>query len=690
MRIFIALLAALALAGVAFAQPITPNVNEKDLEVVLHLDDAATVGALKHLQLTITGRDGADFRLRASADEVAYLEQAGYKVEVLGSAAVKAAGYRTYAEVAAELQQIVTDNATLAKRFTIGESANGKMLYALKISDNVGDDEAEPALLYDFTIHGDEAIGTEVAFGFIYELLDNYGSDPAMTALVDNNEIWLIPVMNPDGYTAFRGNGNGVDMNRDYPFWWEGFGAWTPQPEIAATMDLAAAIRPVFSVSYHGGAELVNYTWDSIFTRSPEDDLERYMSHVYQGATTYSVTNGADWYIADGTTEDWYHGALGTLSVIVEISYNKMPPAAQIPGYVNMNLPSMIDWAQESENLVRGVVTDAGTDLPLEALVIADGRLPITSDPVLGDYYRLLPAGQDTLHVWANGFGWNDVSVTVPASGGTVIDIALEPQSGNFAAIRTVLNFRKDTGDNPANVSMATQALGGQDGLAFSLGVNGYAVFEFGENTPVVDQDGADLMVFELGNDEGYTVLVAQDWTGPWVGLGAATGNGEFDLADSPYDEIRYVMIRDDGDGANSGATPGADIDAIEAFPACAAPDVDFNASPTSGAAPLTVDFQSLVNAGPGCLDSVSWDFGDGGTSAENDPEHTYTAPGVYTVSLTAIGPGGEDTLIEQNLISVDDDSDDDSDDDTAPTDDDDSASAADDDDDDDDGGCGC
>ncbi|NLH50516.1 MAG: PKD domain-containing protein [Myxococcales bacterium] len=695
MRNWIVALLIFGLAATAAAAPLTVNVNEKNLEAVLTLPTAAARAVLKDLQLTVEDRRGDDYRLLASAAEVAWLTAHGYRVKVLSRVepAEKATGYRTYPEVVAELQTIAQQYPDLAKRFEIGQSAGGKTMYALKISDNVAADEAEPAVLFDAAIHGDESIGTCVAFGFIYELLENYDSDATIADLVDENEIWVVPAVNPDGLNLMRGNANGVDMNRNYPSFWEGYTKWSGQPETRAIMELARDIRPVLSVSYHGGAEVINYTWDGIYTRSPENDLEIAISQVYQQESSYDITNGADWYIADGTTEDWYHATNGTLSVIVEISNVKMPAAGNIQTYIDRNVPAMLDWTAQTARLVRGTVTSAADGLPLEATIIADQRLAVTSDPDLGDYYRLLPAGAHTLHVWANGFGWTDVPVTATA-GGAQKDIELEPAAdGVNAAIRCVLNLRKDAADNPANVSLPTAALGGNDGAAFSLGVGGYAAFDMGENTPVRDGEGADLKIYEKGNDEGYTVMAAAQWTGPWQSLGTGTGTQEFDLSGSGLSEARFILLTDDGDGSNTTADPGADIDAIEAYPVCDAPAADFTATPLQGDAPLIVDFQGLVSADQGCLSAVTWDFGDGGSSAETSPTHTYTQPGVYTVTLTASGPGGDDQEIKADFITVsggtddDDSADDDAADDDATDDDNDSG---DDDDDNDSGGCGC
>lgn len=79
-------------------------------------------------------------------------------------------------------------------------------------------------------------------------------------------------------------------------------------------------------------------------------------------------------------------------------------------------------------------------------------------------------------------------------------------------------------------------------------------------------------------------------------------------------------------------------------------PTVAFNGSPTLGAAPMTVQFIDQSAGSPG---EWLWSFGDGSTSALQDPSHTYTLPGNYTVSLTATTIGGSRTLTKTNYISV-------------------------------------
>ena len=79
-------------------------------------------------------------------------------------------------------------------------------------------------------------------------------------------------------------------------------------------------------------------------------------------------------------------------------------------------------------------------------------------------------------------------------------------------------------------------------------------------------------------------------------------------------------------------------------------PVADFSGSPTSGTAPLTVNFTDLSSGSP---TGWSWDFGDGGNSAAQNPSHTYNSTGTYTVALTATNDFGSDTNTKTDYINV-------------------------------------
>lgn len=79
-------------------------------------------------------------------------------------------------------------------------------------------------------------------------------------------------------------------------------------------------------------------------------------------------------------------------------------------------------------------------------------------------------------------------------------------------------------------------------------------------------------------------------------------------------------------------------------------PVASFNATPTSGNAPLAVNFTS---GSTGSITTYAWTFGDGSTSTAQNPGHTYMAGGRYTVTLTVTGPGGTNRKTYKNYVSV-------------------------------------
>ncbi len=82
----------------------------------------------------------------------------------------------------------------------------------------------------------------------------------------------------------------------------------------------------------------------------------------------------------------------------------------------------------------------------------------------------------------------------------------------------------------------------------------------------------------------------------------------------------------------------------------CIVPEAAFSGMPMGGPVPLTVDFTDLSTNDP---TSWVWDFGDGGTSFEQNPSHAYDGAGIYTVSLTAANVGGSDTETKPGYIRV-------------------------------------
>ena len=139
--------------------------------------------------------------------------------------------------------------------------------------------------------------------------------------------------------------------------------------------------------------------------------------------------------------------------------------------------------------------------------------------------------------------------------------------------------------------------------------------------------------------------------TGNVTGYQWVFGDGGVSTAASPSHSysapgVYTVTLTATGPGGTAAASRASYISV--AFPA---PVAAFVASPTSGDAALAVQF---TNQSTGNITGYQWSFGDGGSSTATDPSRTYTTPGIYTVTLTATGPGGASTASRPSYITVD------------------------------------
>jgi PKD repeat protein len=88
--------------------------------------------------------------------------------------------------------------------------------------------------------------------------------------------------------------------------------------------------------------------------------------------------------------------------------------------------------------------------------------------------------------------------------------------------------------------------------------------------------------------------------------------------------------------------------------PVAVAPTAAFDISTESGKATLTVDFTDNSSNGSDTITSWQWDFGDGGSSTEQNPQYSYESAGVFDVSLTVSSADGSDTLVKPSAVTVD------------------------------------
>ncbi len=347
-----------------------------------------------------------------------------------GTAGLEA--WPTYSQYVTRMQNLAAAHPDIVRLFSIGESVQMRDIWMLKITDNPDLDEDEPEVKYTSTIHGDEPVGTEMTIRLAELLADNYGTDPVLSALVNEMEIWLCPLHNPDGYVnGSRYNAHGVNLNRDFPdpITDPNDDPTGREPETRAMMLVGYDNRFVMGANYHGGAQVVNYPWDSFVGYAPDDAIFYDYGvgyavrnpYIWNGGFPNGVTRGWEWYIIHGGMQDWAYHWRHEHHVTIELSNTKWPPYSQMDSHWDANRDAMLWWMERSLTGARGVVLDAVTGEPLDATVdVVQLGKPVQTDSDAGNYHRLLLPGTYTLAVTSEGYLAQSAPVAV-ASGAAVV-----------------------------------------------------------------------------------------------------------------------------------------------------------------------------------------------------------------------------------------------------------------------------
>jgi len=335
--------------------------------------------------------------------------------------------YPTYTQYDSIMRKFSTDYPSLCRLDTIGTSVNGRLVLVVKISDNVAVDESEPEVFYSSTMHGDELAGYVLMLRLADYLLKNYSSDVRIKNMVDNLEIWINPLANPDGTyrsgnvisSPVRANANGIDLNRNFPDPMDP--AIVPEKE---TLDMMAFMRKhrfVLSANFHSGFEVVNFPWDRwlskyhadhnwfyYISRKYADTVHSFSGPGYMNYYDNGVTRGSEWYIIYGGRQDFITWELQGREVTIELDDVKQTPAAQLELLWQYNKQSLIGYLENALYGVHGIVCDATTSLPVPAKIFIKGydkdSSHVYSDTLTGHFIRFLPEGIWDLTFTAGGY----------------------------------------------------------------------------------------------------------------------------------------------------------------------------------------------------------------------------------------------------------------------------------------------
>ena len=279
--------------------------------------------------------------------------------------------YPTYEVYVEMMQRWATDYPDLCRLDTIGTSVQGRLILALNIKGQRNVDIARPEFFYTSTIHGDEVTGYVLMLRLIDTLLTSHGQSQRLTTLVDETDIYINPLANPDGtyrrgnhtvQGATRYNANNIDLNRTFPDPFSSPSTKSLQPENQAMVDYANAHQFRMSANLHGGAEVLNYPWDSFLSAiRPHPEAEWWKAVCKRFVDTCRRENrsymtdvelsgyiaGGDWYIIPGGRQDYMNYYHNCLELTMEVSTTKTLDAEQLPAYWRYLNAALINYIGE-------------------------------------------------------------------------------------------------------------------------------------------------------------------------------------------------------------------------------------------------------------------------------------------------------------------------------------------------------
>ncbi len=361
-----------------------------------------------------------DYQIVESADNKGVISSADM------TEAMEWDSYPSYTQYDSIMRFLASSYPSLCMLDTIGTSINGRLVLALKISDNCKVDETEPEVFYSSSIHGDETAGFILMLRLSEYLLKNYNLDSRVKNLVDNLEIWINPLANPDGtyrssnfiISPVRFNANGYDLNRNFPDP-EAQGV-TRQKETLDMMSFLAKHRFVLSANFHSGEEVVNFPWDRwpaehadndwfyMICRAWADTVHLYSGAGYMNYLDNGVTNGYDWYPVYGGRQDYITYTLNGREITVELDNNFITPTSDLDNIWKYNCRSLLGYLENATYGIHGQVIDAFNSEPVPVKIFIEGHdidnSHVYSDTLTGFFSRLLLPGSYDLTFTAEGY----------------------------------------------------------------------------------------------------------------------------------------------------------------------------------------------------------------------------------------------------------------------------------------------
>ena len=457
--------------------------NRGEYYFILTVDNPKEIQAISEI-CSVDGTDGRRVVAYANQREYDRLLQAGYQPELQTPPSLRANvtmwngqgnynwdSYLTYPQYVSMMESFPTMaiSGRTCSLFSLGTLSTSNHRQLLGVRINNGSPEGKPKFLYTSTMHGDEITGMILMLRLINELCTS--TDSQIVDLVNNLDIFIMPLTNPDGTykggnntvnSAQRYNGNNVDLNRNYKDYYRGDHPDGNSYEDETIWTMAMGDENLFTMSanYHGGAEVMNYPWDAVYDDHADKNWYEYVctQYVQIARQTYSsymsdtysdgVTSGAAWYVITGSRQDYMNAYAQCREVTVECSTTKTPNASSLPSFWNYNRNSMLAFMEQCLKGVHGFVYDAVTGASLEGVKVTvenhDSETSFVTSHTIGDFHRPIKGGTYTFTFTKQGYYPESVQVTVADGQRVDLEIYLQPNLNlvaDFTASTTTVSL---------------------------------------------------------------------------------------------------------------------------------------------------------------------------------------------------------------------------------------------------------
>jgi carboxypeptidase T len=498
-------------------------------------------------------------------------------------------GFHTYAEMSREVAAVAAAHPSIVRRFSIGKSYQGRELWAAKVSDYVWADEREPEVLFDGLHHAREHMSLEMTLAILHWLVDGYGRDSKITALVNTREIWIIFAVNPDGaeydisggqYHLWRKNRQptpgssyiGTDLNRNYDYHWGccGGSSGNPRsityrgrrpfsaPETRVVRDFVNSrvingrqqIRA--HITFHTNGELVLWPYGYTRTDVPYDMTtadRNALARLGRGMAArngYTAMQSSSLYITDGDEIDWMYGVHRIFSYTWELYPTETPtvwgdhypPDEKIATQTARNrkaLLYLIDQAGCVYEVIDKVRQNCG---------------PLFDDLEIDRGWRLDPDGTDT----ATSGRWHRGNPESTSVDGTPYQLGTTNDGSRDLATGSLRNGGANANDVDGGKTTVRSAPVDLPGTPGPLTFRYY--FAHGADSSPED-------AFRVYVEEGATRTPVLERLGGASSVAAAWQSGRVDLSAWASKTVRIVFEATDG-GGDSLVEAGVDDVRIE------------------------------------------------------------------------------------------------------------------------------